>query len=68
MRIKLLGAQEALTGGVERVVLGDARGQRPILRALDGVGTVITDGGQKRKTESLFGPPSSVLGQRITNE
>jgi [amino group carrier protein]-L-2-aminoadipate 6-kinase len=46
MRIKLLGAQEALTGGVERVVLGDARGQRPILRALDGagtgVGTVIT--------------------------
>jgi [amino group carrier protein]-L-2-aminoadipate 6-kinase len=42
MRIKLLGAQEALNGGVGRVVLGDARGQRPILRALDGLGTVIT--------------------------
>ena len=42
MRIKLLGAQEALTAGVNRVVLGDARGEQPILRALDGQGTVIT--------------------------
>jgi acetylglutamate/LysW-gamma-L-alpha-aminoadipate kinase len=42
MRIKLLGAQEALAQGVRRVVLGDARGQQPILRALDGQGTVIT--------------------------
>ncbi|MBK7897717.1 MAG: [LysW]-aminoadipate kinase [Candidatus Promineifilaceae bacterium] len=42
MRIKLLGAQEALTAGVRRVVLGDARGEQPILRALDGQGTVIT--------------------------
>ncbi|MCB8946608.1 MAG: [LysW]-aminoadipate kinase [Ardenticatenaceae bacterium] len=41
MRIKLLGAQEALTAGVRRVVLGDARGDQPILRALDGRGTVI---------------------------
>ena len=51
MRIKLLGAQEALTGGVERVVLGDARGQRPILRALAGVGTVITKEEGRRKKE-----------------
>jgi acetylglutamate/LysW-gamma-L-alpha-aminoadipate kinase len=42
MRIKLLGAQEALAQGVSRVVLGDARGQQPILNALDGQGTVIT--------------------------
>jgi acetylglutamate/LysW-gamma-L-alpha-aminoadipate kinase len=42
MRIKLLGAQEALAQGVRRVVLGDARGNQPILRALDGQGTVIT--------------------------
>jgi [amino group carrier protein]-L-2-aminoadipate 6-kinase len=42
MRIKLLGAQEALAQGVRRVVLGDARGQQPILRALDGQGTVIS--------------------------
>jgi acetylglutamate/LysW-gamma-L-alpha-aminoadipate kinase len=42
MRIKLLGAQEALAQGVNRVVLGDARGKQPILRALDGQGTVIT--------------------------
>ncbi len=43
MRIKLLGAQEALQGGVRRVILGDARGERPVLRALDGVGTVISE-------------------------
>jgi acetylglutamate/LysW-gamma-L-alpha-aminoadipate kinase len=42
MRIKLLGAQEALAQGVHRVVLGDARGTQPILRALDGQGTVIS--------------------------
>lgn len=41
MRIKLLGAKEALAGGVERVVLGDARGERPIMRGLDGEGTSI---------------------------
>ena len=41
MRIKLLGAQEALTGGVARVVIGDARGERPLQRALAGEGTVI---------------------------
>lgn len=42
MRIKLLGAQEALEGGVRRIVVGDARGPQPILRALAGEGTVIT--------------------------
>lgn len=42
MRIKLLGAQEALNGGVQRVVLGDARRDRPIQRALNGAGTVIS--------------------------
>ncbi len=42
MRIKLLGAAEALDGGVRRVLIGDARGRRPILQALDGKGTVIT--------------------------
>jgi acetylglutamate/LysW-gamma-L-alpha-aminoadipate kinase len=41
MRIKLLGAQEALAGGVRQVVLGDARGPGPITRALAGEGTVI---------------------------
>ncbi len=42
MRIKLLGAEEALTGGVDRVVIGDARGPDPIRRALGGAGTVIS--------------------------
>ncbi|MCZ6596549.1 MAG: [LysW]-aminoadipate kinase [Planctomycetota bacterium] len=41
MRIKLLGAREALEGGVGRVVIGDARGAEPVRRALDGAGTVI---------------------------
>ena len=41
MRVKLLGAQEALAGGVMQVVLGDARGEAPISKALKGQGTVI---------------------------
>ena len=44
MRIKLLGAKEALDGGVSRVVLGDARHGEPIRQALDGVGTVLFGG------------------------
>jgi acetylglutamate/LysW-gamma-L-alpha-aminoadipate kinase len=42
MRIKLLGAREALSGGVGRVVLGDARGNQPVRKALAGQGTVIS--------------------------
>ncbi|MEM9412448.1 MAG: [LysW]-aminoadipate kinase, partial [Planctomycetota bacterium] len=42
MRIKLLGAKEALEGGVQRVILGDARVQSPVEFALAGNGTVIT--------------------------
>lgn len=42
MRIKLLAAQEAVDGGVRRVVLGDARCESPITRALAGEGTVIS--------------------------
>lgn len=41
MRLKLLGVQEAAQGGVRRIVVGDARGEQPVLRALDGMGTVI---------------------------
>lgn len=41
MRIKLKGAEEALAGGVPRVVIGDARGADPVMHALDGAGTVI---------------------------
>lgn len=41
MKIKLLGAQEALTQGVQRVILGDARLAQPISKALAGQGTVI---------------------------
>ena len=41
MRMKLLGAGEALKGGVGKVILGDARVAQPVSRALAGQGTVI---------------------------
>lgn len=41
MKKKVLGAQEALAGGVSRVVFADGRVERPIQRALAGSGTVI---------------------------
>ena len=41
MQAKLLGAREALAGGVARVILGDARGERPVTHALTGGGTHI---------------------------
>jgi acetylglutamate/LysW-gamma-L-alpha-aminoadipate kinase len=41
MKKKVLGAAEALSGGVGRVILGDARNAQPISRALAGQGTVI---------------------------
>ncbi len=42
MRKKLLGAREAIDGGVGRVVLALGRGLEPIRRALAGAGTLIT--------------------------
>jgi acetylglutamate/LysW-gamma-L-alpha-aminoadipate kinase len=42
MKKKLLGASEALDGGVRRVVLGSANRERPVQDALAGVGTVIS--------------------------
>jgi acetylglutamate/LysW-gamma-L-alpha-aminoadipate kinase len=41
MRIKLLAAQEALDGGVSRVVIANASARQCIRRALAGEGTVI---------------------------
>ena len=41
MKKKVLGAAEALAGGVGRVILGDARSAQPISKALAGAGTVI---------------------------
>ncbi|MFQ3633172.1 [LysW]-aminoadipate kinase [Roseiflexus sp.] len=41
MKKKLLGASEALTQGVGRVILSDARVAEPVSRALTGEGTVI---------------------------
>lgn len=41
MKKKVLGASEAIVGGVEQVVLGDARIQQPIQAAMRGAGTVI---------------------------
>ncbi len=41
MKKKVLGAQEALQGGVNRVIIADGRIQKPISNALAGNGTVI---------------------------
>ena len=41
MKKKVLGAREALQGGVGRVIIADGRVQRPISEALSGKGTVI---------------------------
>lgn len=41
MKKKLLGAIEALAGGVGSVILGDARSPEPVTYALEGNGTVI---------------------------
>jgi [amino group carrier protein]-L-2-aminoadipate 6-kinase len=41
MKKKVLGAEEALKGGVSRVVISDGRIQHPITNALAGNGTVI---------------------------
>jgi len=41
MKKKVLGAEEALQGGVSRVVIADGRIQNPITNALMGEGTVI---------------------------
>jgi acetylglutamate/LysW-gamma-L-alpha-aminoadipate kinase len=42
MKKKVLAAQEAIEGGVQRVVLADSRRQSPIHAALAGEGTVIS--------------------------
>ncbi len=41
MKKKILGAEEALNGGVGRVIIADGRIQNPITNALSGNGTVI---------------------------
>jgi acetylglutamate/LysW-gamma-L-alpha-aminoadipate kinase len=41
MKRKLIGASEALRGGVERVIIADGRVDKPVQRALSGEGTVI---------------------------
>jgi [amino group carrier protein]-L-2-aminoadipate 6-kinase len=43
MKKKVLGAAEAVAGGVGRVILGDARIARPLHAALAGRGTVIAE-------------------------
>jgi acetylglutamate/LysW-gamma-L-alpha-aminoadipate kinase len=41
MKKKVLGAEEALKGGVGRVIIADGRIQNPITNAINGNGTVI---------------------------
>ncbi|GAP15753.1 N-acetylglutamate kinase [Longilinea arvoryzae] len=41
MKKKVLGAEEALQGGVEKVIIADGRTEKPISAALAGAGTLI---------------------------
>ena len=41
MKKKVLGAEEALQGGVGKVIIADGRVEKPISNALAGNGTVI---------------------------
>ena len=41
MALKLVGAREALAGGVEGVIVADGRVERPVLAALAGAGTRV---------------------------
>jgi acetylglutamate/LysW-gamma-L-alpha-aminoadipate kinase len=41
MKKKVLGASEAISGGVEQVIFGDARIEGPIRAAMNGRGTNI---------------------------
>jgi acetylglutamate/LysW-gamma-L-alpha-aminoadipate kinase len=43
MKKKVLGASEAIAAGVQQVVFGDARTERPIFNAMSGKGTVISN-------------------------
>ena len=45
MKKKVLGAAEALRGGLERVILADGRIERPVRAALEGAGTHVVAGG-----------------------
>jgi [amino group carrier protein]-L-2-aminoadipate 6-kinase len=42
MRKKVMGAVDAIAGGVKKVIFGDGRSERPITRALEGAGTHIS--------------------------
>ncbi|MBI3961768.1 MAG: [LysW]-aminoadipate kinase [Deinococcus sp.] len=42
MKKKVMGASEALAGGVRQVIFADGRIERPISRALEGAGTIIS--------------------------
>jgi acetylglutamate/LysW-gamma-L-alpha-aminoadipate kinase len=42
MKKKVLGAEEALKGGVSKVIIADGRTETPIINALAGKGTVIS--------------------------
>ncbi len=41
MKKKVMGAQEALAGGLTRIIFADGRVENPVRRALNGAGTVI---------------------------
>ena len=52
MKKKVLGAAEALRGGLERVILADGRCERPVRAALEGAGTHVVVSGTSQGEEA----------------
>ena len=52
MKKKVLGAAEALRGGLERVIFADGRIERPVRAALDGAGTHVVVRSTKQEEEA----------------
>jgi acetylglutamate/LysW-gamma-L-alpha-aminoadipate kinase len=50
MKRKVLGAQEALEGGVQRVIISDGRNPQPVSEALNGAGTTFINDHQAAHT------------------
>lgn len=51
MKKKVLGAAEALRGGLKRVIFADGRSERPVHAALDGAGTHVVVRSRRREEQ-----------------
>jgi acetylglutamate/LysW-gamma-L-alpha-aminoadipate kinase len=61
MKRKVIGAQEALDGGVRRVVIGDGRVVGAVSAALNGVGTEFVRTGHSAVEDGAAAAPQGPL-------